>query len=367
MIVGVLLNPIAGFGGTLAMHGTDQLPGSLYDAAVDAARAEQRLLRALTSFSAEHLDATLLVPAGLLGSGQLTRAGVPHVTLDVVRPVGRTTKRDTADAARALVAAHVDCLLFAGGDGTATDIASAVGEVVPVIGVPSGVKMHSEVFARSPESAGQLLAQFLRGECRLEAVEVLDVVGDRSSTVGTLMAPASRALLQRAKAVVPAQISEISRGLIARDVVETHGRRGTWVLGPGTTVATVADELGVAATLRGVDVLHTSGVVEQDVTEERLFEIVDGCNDARLVLGVIGGQGFLLGRGNHEVSPRVIERIGVESVCIVASEAKISGLFPPILLVDVGDARALHPLVGYRRVHSGAGHHTVMNVVNAAC
>ena len=125
----------------------------------------------------------------------------------------------------------------------------------------------------------------------------------------------------------------------------------------------VASVLGFTATLRGVDVRHPAGTVELDVDEERLFRIVTRAAKPRLVLGVVGGQGFLLGRGNQQLSPRVIESIGASNVEIVASSAKIGGLMPPVLLVDTDEPSAL---VGYRTVRTDAHRSVVMKVIDAA-
>lgn len=372
--VGVLLNPIAGFGGKLALHGTDRLPAERFGEAVAAGRAEHRLLRALEVYRSSGAAAELVAAPGMLGERQLTAAGIPHRVLplsgfDADRD---TTRGDTREAARAFREAGLHCLVFAGGDGTATDVAVALGTGVPVVGVPSGVKMHSEAFARSPESAGRLLAEFVRSGGPTELVEVLDVGPDnRPGVVAELRAPRIAEPLQGAKSAAPPRAASAERRAIARELVEAADRRTTWIIGPGSTTGALAECLGFEATLRGVDVHHPSGRVELDVDEERLYEVVSEAPLPRLALGVVGGQGFLLGRGNHEISARVVERIGPGGVSIVATEDKIGGLFPPVLLIDVDDVGdgpgpSAHPLAGYRRVHTGPRQSTVMRVVDAA-
>lgn len=340
--VGVLVNPIAGFGGMLAMHGTDGLPSDRFDEAVRANRAGHRMARALESFHRAGVEAEL-VP---------TEFGA------------RSTRLDTIDAARAFLAAGVDVLLFSGGDGTATDLAEAIGTRMPVIGVPSGVKMHSEVFSRSPAAAGRLLADFVRGHAPAELADVLDVgVDGVSGVVGTLLAPRSREVLQGAKASAPSGSSAAAARALARDLVAAAPEGVTWVIGPGTTAGAVAAELGFASTLRGVDVRHPSGEVELDLAEDRVHGVVVGAGHPRLVLGVVGGQGFLLGRGNQQLSARVLAAIGVENVDIVATPEKVGALQPPVLLVDVDEPTAL---VGYRRVLTGFRTSIVVKVVDAS-
>lgn len=362
-VVGVLLNPIAGFGGALAMHGTDALPASRFDEAVRAGRAARRLLRALERFRDAGVPAELLAAPGVLGAVALAEAGVPHRVLPGRVPA-RTTRRDTVAAARRLAAEGAEVLVFAGGDGTATDLAEAVGTGLPVVGVPAGVKMHSEVFARSPEGAGRLLADFVAGRAHPEPAEVLDAgADDRSVTVGTLLVPRSSEALQGAKAASRRPSGEAESRAVARELVAATPGGVTWIVGPGRTASAVAAELGFAATLRGVDVRHPSGAIELDVAEERLHEIASAAEDPRLVLGVVGGQGFLLGRGNQQLSHRVLRRLGPDRIEIVATSEKVGGLFPPVLYVD---AEEPVQLLGYRRVRTGAGRSTVMKVVDAA-
>ncbi|MBX3099377.1 MAG: NAD(+)/NADH kinase [Salinibacterium sp.] len=361
--VGVLVNPIAGFGGTLAMHGTDELPAARFDEAVEANWAGHRMTLALDSFLRTGGEAEFVAVQGLLGATQLAAAGIHHRTLGSPPAIRRTTRADTIDAARRLLAEGVEVLLFAGGDGTATDIAEAIGTRMPVIGVPSGVKMHSEVFSRSPVGAGRLLADVILGRASSELAEVLDVgEGGFSGVVGMLLAPRSHEALQGAKTTTVGSGSSAARG-IARELVAHSDNAVTWVIGPGTTAGAVGEELGFEPTLLGVDVVHPSGLVELDVDENHLFDVVSAAGHPQLVLGVVGGQGFLLGRGNQQLSTRVIDSIGVDRIHIVATAEKVSALFPPVLLLDVDTPSSL---VGYRKVRTGSRNSTVMRVVDAA-
>ncbi|WJL96332.1 NAD(+)/NADH kinase [Microbacterium sp. ET2] len=373
--VGVVLNPVAGFGGTRAMHGTDDLSAAQYDDAVAAGRARARLVRALRRAVADGDLPVFLGADGVLGADALREAGVPFQNVSVPRGA-RTTAADTRASVDALIAAGADCIVFAGGDGTATDIADVVGETVPLIGVPAGVKMHSEVFSRSPESAGRLLRDVAAGRATVRRVEILDVAPgapDGPRPLHTVAAPVSRDPLQGPKAVAASGPGAHDRRGIARALLADASAETTWILGPGTTTAAVAEALGFTPTLRGVDVRLPDGSVVHDVTEQRLYDLVCSARRPRLVLGVVGGQGFLLGRGNQEISPRVVAAIGAEQVDIVATEDKVAGLHPPILFIDAdpspqrpGSGASSHPLLGYRRVRTGARDIRVLNVVDAA-
>lgn len=366
--IGVLVNPIAGFGGTRALHGTDELPAEHYEKALAEGRASGRMLRALRRFDASDAGLEWVAAPDTLGSDVLAQANVAHSAVSVGCAImSRTTRDDTIAAARALEHAGVDVIIFSGGDGTATDIAAAIGEAVPCVGVPSGVKMHSEVFARSPEGAGRMLADFVERRAPVVRAEVLDASHEPAGVgvCGTLRVPQTREPLQGPKTVVRPADAETARQFLARSVVRTTELTSTWVIGPGMTAGAAAEELGFSPSLRGVDVRHSDGTVERDVTEERLYAIATFADTTVLVLGVVGGQGFLLGRGNQELSPRVLAAIGAEHVRIVATEDKVAALFPPVLLVD-SDEGASHPLLGYRRIQTGARQSTVMKVVDAA-
>ncbi len=360
--VGVLVNPIAGFGGPRGLHGTDGLTDDQFDQAAAEGRAAERMVRAVRRMLADTRDVEIVAPAGVLGADSLAAAGIPHRTVRGAA-TSRTDSSDTRAAVTELQGAGVSALLFAGGDGTAVDVAASVAPGLAVVGVPAGVKMHSEVFARSPEGAGRLLAQWATGDASLGTAEVLDVgVDGRIAPLAVVSAPRGREALQRAKSVAP---PSAEREAVARDVVAAAAPDMTWIIGPGTGACAVAELLGFEPTLRGVDVGRADGSVEFDVDERRLLEIVSASPRPRLVLGVVGGQGFLLGRGNQQISSRVVAAIGAGAVEVVATTAKVGALTPPVLLVD-SDAAGAHPLLGYRRVRTGARQSVVMKVLDAA-
>ena len=280
-----------------------------------------------------------------------------------------SSARDTRSVARAMQRRGVKLIVFAGGDGTASDIASVVGTDVPLVGIPTGVKMHSGVFGRTPESAGELDAQFLSGETEARTIDVLDVPMPRAEAapapekLGVATVPYSRELLQRAKASGPGS-GEADLRALAREIALELVQDACLIVGPGTGAGMVMQELGLEPTLAGIDVVREGRVVLRDASESDLLGILDDCQQASIILGVIGGQGFLLGRGNQQISTRVIRRVGEENITIVAPENKLLELDPPVLLVDTGVDAADPVLTGYRRVMTGPGSSVIMRVVN---
>ena len=85
----------------------------------------------------------------------------------------------TKRAAEMMLERGVGLVVFAGGDGTARDICSVIGERLPVVGIPAGVKIHSGVYAKRPKDAGLLINNFLLGKVkRFTTAEVVDIDED---------------------------------------------------------------------------------------------------------------------------------------------------------------------------------------------
>lgn len=353
------MNPLAGIGGRLALKGSDDR--ALVDAALAAGSTPVAAERTRVALAALDPAATLLAAGGAMGADLAGTA--------VTDARASTTADDTRAAARALVEAGVDLLLFAGGDGTAVDILDAVGDRVPVIGIPAGVKMHSAVFGVTPRRAGELADAFLHGRvARTAPAEVMDVdeADLRAGTIsprlhGYLRVPVARALVQGGKArTAPAEAS--AQAAIAAHVVDRLLGEGPVLVGPGTTTAAIMTALGLHKSVLGIDVIAGGRLVLPDVDEEELLRFATPA--ARVIITPVGGQGFLLGRGNQQLSPRVLRAIGIDRIAIVATVAKLAALGGRPLLVDTGDTQLDEELTGYRRVVTGYGHETVYRIGN---
>lgn len=368
-VLGLVVNPIAGMGGAVALRGTDgdrarraRELGAAPIAGVRADRALRLLARSLPRLE-------VLAAAGSMGANLSRARG--WTTAEVAVTTGAdTSARDTRSAARQMAEQVVDLLLFAGGDGTARDVLEGAGTTVPVLGVPTGVKMHSGVFATSPEAAGEVAARFLQDEGggAVRAGEVLDadVDGDTGAgpqLFGEARVPHAPGRMQGPKAARPDQDEAALKALCEEIAREMEPGR-LYLLGPGTTTGRILAALGLAGTLTGVDAVRDGALVGVDLSERDLLALLAHSGPSTIVLGVIGGQGFLLGRGNQQISPGVLDRVGRENVVVVASAEKVLALDPPVLHVDLGDERADAGLAGYRRVRTGPGRATVLRVVS---
>jgi predicted polyphosphate/ATP-dependent NAD kinase len=276
-----------------------------------------------------------------------------------------TTAEDTRRIARAM---DVDLLLFAGGDGTAADVLAAVEEAVPVLGIPAGVKIHSGVFAVSPEAAGRVAARLVRG-ARLDVseAEVVDLDEDAyrrgeiaPRLIGYLRVPTEPRLVQSRKAPSPAS-ERVAVEAIAADVVEHMEPGRSYMLGPGTTVRAIAERLGVPKTLVGVDVVRDGDLVAADAAERDLLAIVEE-GPAAIVVTPIGGQGFVFGRGNQQIGPAVVSRVGRGHLLVLATPWKLASLGGATLRVDTGDPEVDAGLVGHLQVITGHGERAVVRV-----
>jgi len=272
---------------------------------------------------------------------------------------GLTTAADTQAAVRALQDAGCALILFAGGDGTARDVCSAVREEQPVLGIPAGVKIHSAVYAISPRAAGQMALRLIEGGLvRLSSGEVRDIdeaalrdgkVGSRH--YGEMCVPVEGEFMQHVK-----QGGMESEELVLVDLAdwlaESWEQGVRYVFGPGSTLHGLAQNLGLETTLLGVDVIENGQVIARDVTEAQLFALIDG-HPARLLVTAIGGQGHIIGRGNQQISPRVLRAIGLEHLRVIATKRKLGTLEGRPLRVDSGDPALDEAFPDAVRVWSG--------------
>lgn len=357
--VGLVVNPIAGMGGKVGLKGTDG-PEVLRKARELGSEpvAPERAVKALEKLKESGLDFEIVTCSGEMGEDEAREAGFdPQIVAEIVS--GETSPEDTKNAARKFLEDKVDIVLFAGGDGTARDLIDVIGMEVPLLGIPTGVKMHSAVFANTPEVAGRLVGRYLRGKLPLREAEVMDVDEEafrenrlETNLKGFGQTPYDPRWVQAAKS--PSVTSGSEKGdqeSIARWVVERMEDDRLYILGPGTTVRAVAEELGISDfTLLGVDLVRNEKLVAKDVGEEQILEEMDGA-PATIMVSPIGRQGFILGRGNQQVSPEVIRRVGLKNILILATPNKLTET--PMFKVDTGDSEIDEEFRGYVRVIMG--------------
>ncbi len=355
LTVGLLVNPLAGLGGPVALKGSD---GVAEEALARGARprAEERTLRALRRCGDAASGCRWLTWSGAMGAGSLAAIGVSFEVLG--QSAESPTAADTQEAVRALVTAGIDLLVFAGGDGTARDILKVIDPAVPVLGIPAGVKMHSGVFATTPEMAGELLERLFRGGLvQAVAREVKDLDEDalrqgelRPHSFGELSVPEPGGYLQHTKER-GRENEALAVEEIAAEVLQCLGEEPRpVVLGPGSTVRRVKELLGMQATLLGFDVWQRGETLARDVDAAWLEREFTG---GPVVLSFTRGQGFLLGRGNQQLSPAVLRRLDRKDLMVLGTRTKLASLEGRPLLVDTDDEALDKSLVGLIEIIAG--------------
>ena len=305
---------------------------------------------------------------GQMGEHECRQAGFDPTVIGSTSD-GDTTPEHTEQAARDMAAAEVDLILFCGGDGTARNICHAVGAEAPALGVPAGVKIHSGVYANTPRSAGEAASLFLEGALmNIREAEVMDIDEDAirlgivsAKLYGYLKVPEERRYIQCVKSGGAQVEAEALRGIAAEVVDCMDDPDCCFLICPGTTTRSVMEALELGNTLLGVDMVRNRQLVANDVAEAQLVEWTAG-NTAKVVVTIIGGQGHLFGRGNQQVSPRVIRSVGRENVIVIATKEKLISLSGRPMLVDTGDEALNEELSGYMKVTTGWRDYTMYKV-----
>jgi predicted polyphosphate/ATP-dependent NAD kinase len=339
--IGLIVNPVAGMGGAVGLKGTDG------KAIVNRAKslgakpvAPVRAQAFLSELKPVKSGVRLVVGAGSMGEDEAKSSGFTYEVLGARKK--ETAAEDTVVIAKKMLDADVALLVFCGGDGTARDILRAVGMALPVLGVPTGVKMHSAVFAVNPQAAARVVMRFLYEALPIREAEVMDVdekafrEGRVSAELyGYVIAPYEPHLIQANKVASPMTESELrNHAAIGVYIIETMKPDVIYIIGPGTTTRTIGDLLDAKKTLLGVDLFYNKKIVANDVNEKQILEAI-GEKPVQIIVTPIGGQGFIFGRGNQQISPEVIRRVGLDNIIVVATEGKLRSL--ESLKVDTGD------------------------------
>jgi predicted polyphosphate/ATP-dependent NAD kinase len=358
MRVGLIVNPIAGMGGRVGLKGTDNMLSEALRRGAQpiAPKRAIEFLDRLEDYQQETKIEFVTAP-GVMGETEAeTRFSIQVLPMQIARV---TSAEDTMRAVRMMNHASVDLLVFVGGDGTARDIFNAFQDhnETPVLGVPSGVKMYSGIFAISPADAADVVLAFARKEAQLADFEIIDT--DENAVrkdsfdlrlLGLLNGPFIPAHIQGSKQISPETVGEVeNQKAIAKFIVESLPSDDVWILGPGTTVEHVARALGLEKTVLGVDV-YKEGKLLRDLDEKEILSKVDDWTNTWIIVSPIGHQGIIFGRGNQQISPEIIERVGKGHVIVLATKSKIQNMEEKVLRVDTGNVETDNMLKGYIRV-----------------
>ena len=354
--IGLIVNPVAGMGGSVGLKGTD---GEMYNKAIElgARPVTPKRTRDVLSHIKKKERITLFVAPDKMGAKHIEGTDMPYKVIGKVD--GDSSAEDTKRISREMVNNGIELLIFVGGDGTARDIYDAIKSKIPVVAVPGGVKVFSSVFAVSARAAAEMIDAFVESTDVIEE-EVLDIDEDAfrenrlaSRLYGYLLVPNVKKLLQGAKEASGISGSALDwKKEIATYFVGEMDNGVLYLLGPGTTLKAIADELGVSKTLLGIDAVFNGKAVGTDLNEKGILKLFDTYKKRRIILTPIGGNGFILGRGSKQFTPEVIKQVDRENIMVVATMDKINRL--DCLRVDTGDSDLDGRLSGYTEVTVGS-------------
>lgn len=358
-VVGLVINPIAGMGGRVGLKGTDGediLKEARKRGAEPEANAKaEKALKVLIDEGAQ--DYSWVTASGQMGADLLEKF---DQDFEVIHHVdGVTGPKDTEEFLAKALERDLDIILFVGGDGTARNVADKVQLSVPALGIPAGVKIHSPVFASSPENAGEVLAGFLKGEIKsVSEKEVIDIEEEAfrqdeviTEVYGYLNVPHDERHMQNLKSPSP-QSDHDAMTSIALDLIDKMEEDVYYIVGSGTTLAPIMEELDLDHTKLGVDIICNKELVKKDASEQDILNILED-HKTRLFVTPMGGQGYLFGRGNPQLSDKVLAKLDKDDITIVATPGKLSTLGGQPLLIYTGDSEVDKKLSGFYRVTIG--------------
>ena len=366
MRVGFLVNPIAGAGGPLGLGGSDGMTIDDFENLNARLVASERAETALKAIRAQPCfkDLEFMTCSGPMGAEIMARLGIAHMIVLLVSP--RTARSDTIRAAEEFKSRKAELIVFAGGDGTARDVCSVIDREIPVLGVPSGVKMHSSVFLTRPSDAGLALQIYYEVRNVVDA-EVMDV-DEEAFRAGRVSArlhclarvPDIAEHRQSTKSVsdIPSESDELEE--LAEYFLQSADDRTLYILGTGSTLGAISRKFGIEKNELTVNAIFGKEEVGQRLDENSIVSLLGKYGKVKLVVTPIGGQGFIFGRGNQQLSDRVLSKVRNEDIIVVATPTKLGRL--KTLRVDTGDDEVDARLRGYWKVMTGYGKFKVMEV-----
>lgn len=358
--LGLIINPIAGIGGSVALKGSDGEGIAEQAVALGAtAKANERAQLALEILKPYASQIHIYSASGPMGEDTAKALGFNVTVVNYVEK-NDTSAEDTETTVKALLNQNIDLLLFAGGDGTARNVCNMVGEQFPVLGIPAGCKIHSGVYAVTPKAAGRVVELMVTNQLvTLTDADVMDIDESlfrdgvvKAKRYGEMQVPCELRYVQAVKSGGK-ESDELVLQDIAADVINQMEEQ-LFIIGSGSTTAFLMEELAINNTLLGVDVIQEQQLIKNDVTEPELWQlIVSSEHPVKLVITLIGGQGHIFGRGNQQLSPRIIKKIGKDNIIIIATKSKLMALNARPLIVDTGDSEVDRMLSGFMPVTTG--------------
>lgn len=351
MRIGLIINPIAGMGGRVGLKGTDGKE-TLNEAIRRGAKPKAQDRTSIALEALKNTEIEWVTWGGPMGEDVLRTLGfTPSILGTPWRE--ETSREDTLKAVLLMLDTNPDLIIFTGGDGTAVDVSSIVGTDIPILGIPSGVKMYSGVFAMTPRAAGELLRRFVAGEASVAEREVMDIDEEAyregylsAELKGYARTPFISSLVMSEKTSMHNVDEDLIKDAIADRIIEEMSEDALYIIGPGSTTASITDKLGLKKSILGIDLVRNRNLVAGDVDETEILKEMGEEN--YIMVSPLGGMGSILGRGNQQISPEVVRRTGKKHIIIVSTPTKLAQT--QTLVVDTGDPDLDDELRGFMRV-----------------
>ncbi|NVK22695.1 MAG: ATP-NAD kinase family protein [Kangiellaceae bacterium] len=358
--LGLIINPFAGIGGKVGLKGSDgaDIRQQAFErgAIAQSANRARMALQILKPYKEQLLFFTA---ANDMGQNLLEEQGFKYQVVHHYQ--AQSSAQDTIDAAQAMADHNINVLLFAGGDGTARDIYQAIGDTVPVLGIPAGVKIHSGVYAVTPRAAGLVIEQMIKGELvSLLETSVMDIDEEafrqgkvRAKQYGEMQVPAEHRYVQATKSGGK-EVEAMVLQDIAEYIVEQMDDDIYYLVGSGTTCAAVMDALDLPNTLLGIDIVHQEQLIQADVYEKHILQLLEQHpKKVKAIITIIGGQGHIIGRGNQQLSATALQQLGKDNLIVIATKTKLNQLAGKPLIIDSDDSNINLSLAGPIKVITG--------------
>ena len=349
--IGFIVNPIAGMGGKVGLKGTD---GVLKKAIKLGAKpiAENKALETLKEFISHFQTKDRLhwfTCAGIMGENELKAVGFEKIEIVYTPKSKKTTDIDTKNTCKKFLEKKIDLILFCGGDGTARDIFKIVSNKIPILGIPAGVKMHSGIFGINTNATAKMLNEFVNKRLTIGDAEIMDLDEKlyrkgkwNIRLFGIAKGIVEPTYVQVGKSIFESVSDDEVKNELAEHIKDEIEKNSDYLFlfGSGGTIDYIAKKLILKNTLLGIDAVYKKNVVENDLNEKRILKLLQKYPKVKLILSPIGAQGFILGRGNLQLSPMIIKKIGLDNIIVVSTPAKLSST--PFLRVDTGDKKLDH-------------------------
>ena len=226
--------------------------------------------------------------------------------------------------------------------------------------------MHSGVFAVNPKIISTLVYGYAFEDFPTRDAEIMDIDEEayrkgelNVKLFGYAETPYREMLVQSSNQVYQLPGESESKEAIAKYVLELMEDDVVYIMGAGSTVKAVGGALGIDKTILGVDLVKSGKIIQKDASESEILSSLGEKN--KIIISIIGSQGFIFGRGTQQISSEVIKKVGKDNIMIIATPYKL--LHTPELLVDTNDEVLDQELEGYVKVISGYHEMTMRKIV----